>query len=78
MTGGTYTETNTSMTEVPTVPAVFTFSTEERAWSVDQQPLDPGTWSFLEYPDGDHGTRMFDAAPEVSDDLVAFFTSVLP
>jgi pimeloyl-ACP methyl ester carboxylesterase len=78
MTGGAYTETNTAMSEVPSIPAAFTYSTAERDWSVDQQPLDPGTWSFLEYPDGDHGTLMFDAAPEVGDDLVAFFTSVLP
>lgn len=62
MTGGTYTENQTAMADVPEVPAVFTDSTEERAWSVQQQTLDPGTWRFLEYPDGAHGTRMFDAA----------------
>lgn len=78
MTGGTYTENNTPMTEAPAVPAVFTYSTAEQGWSVDQQPLDPGTWSFLEYPEGAHGTQMFDAAPEVGPDLIAFFTGVLP
>jgi pimeloyl-ACP methyl ester carboxylesterase len=78
MTGGTYTEANTEMTEVPPVAAVFTTSTDERDWSVDQQSLDPGTWELLEYPDGDHGTRMFDAAPEVGPDLIAFFAGALP
>jgi len=78
MTGGTYTEYNTEMSAVPAIPAVFTYSTEEKGWSVDQQPLDPGTWSFLEYPEGAHGTLMFDAAPEVGPDLIEFFTGVLP
>jgi pimeloyl-ACP methyl ester carboxylesterase len=76
MTGGTYTENQTAMIDLQQ-PTVFTYSTAEAAWSVDQQPLDPGSWSFLEYPQGDHGTRMFDAAPEVGDDLIAFFTGVL-
>lgn len=73
MTGGTYTETNEVMEDLPQIPSVFTFSTAERAWSEDQRPLDPGTWSWLEYPEGDHGTRMFDADPTVTDDLTAFF-----
>jgi len=55
------------------MPAAFTFSTLESGWSQAQAGLDPGTWSLLEYLEGDHGTRMFDAAPEVTDDLVAFF-----
>jgi pimeloyl-ACP methyl ester carboxylesterase len=77
MTGGTYTENQTDMASLGDVPAVFTYSTEERGWSVAQQDLDPGTWSFLEYAAGDHGTRMFDAAPEVQDDLLAFFAGAL-
>jgi pimeloyl-ACP methyl ester carboxylesterase len=77
MTGGTYTETNTPMSALPSMPAVFTYSTAEAAWSVAQAPLDPGSWSMLEYADGAHGTDMFGAAPEVSDDLDAFLVSVL-
>jgi pimeloyl-ACP methyl ester carboxylesterase len=73
MTGGSYTENQTPMSAVPGVPAVFTFSTAERFWSEAQRTLHPGVWEFLEYPNGDHGTGMFDAAPEVADDLVAFF-----
>ena len=44
----------------------------EAAWSIDQMTLDPGSWLFLEYSGGDHGTRMFDAAPDVGDEIVAF------
>lgn len=73
MTGGTYTESQTPMSALPDLPAVFTYSTAERAWSEAQRPLDPGSWSFLEYDGGDHGTRMFEAKPEVAGDLVDFF-----
>jgi len=77
MTGGTYTEHQTAMADVPKVPAIFTYSTEERDWSVAQQPLDPGTWSFREYPDGAHGTKMFEAEPAVADHLDAFLAGLL-
>ncbi len=77
MTGGTYSEAQTAMEELPPIPSIFTYSTAEAAWSVDQQPLDPGSWCFEEYADGAHGTAMFDAAPEVADDLDAFFASAL-
>jgi hypothetical protein len=73
MTGGTYTENNNPMADLPQLPAVFTFSTAERDWSEAQRPLDPGSWIFHEYADGDHGTRMFTADPTVTDDLVTFF-----
>ncbi len=77
MTGGSYTENQNPMSALPAVPAVFTYSTAERDWSEAQRPLDPGSWSFLEYDGGDHGTRMFDAKPKVKGDLVDFFASVL-
>ena len=73
MTGGTYTENNSPMASLPKVPAVFTYSTDERDWSEAQRALDPGSWSFHEYPDGAHGTGMFEAVPAVTDDLAAFF-----
>lgn len=76
MTGGTYTE---NQNELPALdlPVVFTYSTAERAWSVDQQAGAPASWSFLEYPDGDHGTLMFEAKPEVAADLESFLAEVL-
>lgn len=74
MTGGTYTENQHSMGDVAAVgvPAQFTYSTEERGWSVDQQAIDPGGWAFHEYASGDHGTKMFDADPSVTGDIVGF------
>jgi hypothetical protein len=72
LTGGAYTEAQTPMARLPAMPAVFTYSTAERAWSEAQRALDPGSWRFLEYPEGDHGTRMFTAEPQVSDDLIGF------
>jgi hypothetical protein len=77
MTGGSYTEAQNDVADAPPVPAVFTYSTDERLWSVAQQSSDPGSWVFHEYPQGDHGTRMFTAAPDVSDDLVSFFRGAL-
>lgn len=76
MTGGTYTETQNELTGI-TVPAVFTYSTAERAWSVSKEPGAPASWSFLEYDGGAHGTRMFDARPEVSADLASFLDGVI-
>ena len=77
LTGGSYTVANNDMEDLPTVPALFTFSTEERAWSVNQEDLDPGSWTFSEYPDGDHGTLMFDAVDTFSDDLVGWLAGAL-
>ena len=77
MTGGSYTENQHDMAELPELPAVFTYSTEEARWSERQQDLDPGSWRFLEYAEGDHGTKMFEAAPEVSADLVDVFAETL-
>ena len=73
MTGDAYTIANSWVSNLSPVPAIFTYSTEESAWSVSQMDLDPGTWAFHEYPDGAHGTQMFTAAPEVADDLEAYF-----
>ncbi|MEZ4237627.1 MAG: alpha/beta hydrolase [Myxococcota bacterium] len=78
LTGGTYTENQTPMSALPSLPAVFTYSTAERSWSEAQRALDPGTWVFHEYPNGAHGTGMFAAAPEVADDLVGFLTDAVP
>ena len=79
LTGGSYTENQTSMEAFAAegIPSVFAFSTSERAWSVDQEALDPGAWTWLEYADGAHGTAMFDAAPEVATDLDGWFVEQL-
>lgn len=71
MTGGNYTENQTAMSTVSaSTPAFFTYSTAERDWSVAQEPLNTGSWNFHEYPAGDHGTRMFSAAPQVVSGIV--------
>ncbi len=79
MTGGTYTENQTTMEAFAAegIPSAFTFSTAEREWSVEQEALDPGTWSFLEYPEGAHGTKIFEASPEVADDVDAWLVEQL-
>lgn len=79
LTGGTYTENQTEMADfaAKAIPSAFAFSTAEREWSVAQEALDPGSWTFLEYPEGAHGTQMFEAAPEVSGDLEAWFAEQL-
>lgn len=76
LTGGSYTENQTSMDELG-IASVFTYSTAERAWSVDQMDGAPTSWEFLEYADGAHGTRMFDAEPTVGAALAEFLTGVL-
>jgi pimeloyl-ACP methyl ester carboxylesterase len=77
LTGGTYTELSTEIEAMPDIPAVFTYSTEERDWSVEQQALERSSWVFHEYPNGDHGTKIFAADPSVIDDLDAFFVDAL-
>jgi len=78
MTGGGYTETQNDMELLDSsIPAVFTYSTAERAWSEEQRPLDQGSWSFLEYDGGAHGTSMFSAKPRVKGDLIDFLQKSL-
>jgi hypothetical protein len=77
MTGGGYTEGQNSMSDLGVLPSIFTYSTEEKGWSVDQQALSHDEWMFNEYPDGSHGTQMFNSKPEVSDDLVGFLEAHL-
>ncbi len=75
LTGGTYTEAQNDVANVPVGNVLFTYSTEERGWSVDQQEHDPGSWTFMEYEDGDHGTKMFGAVDTFSDDLVGWLSA---
>ena len=72
MTAGTYTSANNFMRDLPALPAIFTYSTDEASWSEGKMEDNPGDWEFFEYPDGDHGTLMFEAAPEVADDIEGF------
>lgn len=78
MTGGGYTENNSDLGELDLSNVMFTYSTDEKAWSVGQQDHDPGTWLFREYPGGGHGTKMFAAKPEVGGDILGFLEAALP
>jgi pimeloyl-ACP methyl ester carboxylesterase len=69
LTGGSYTENQNKLAEntslLSSKPMLFVFSTEERAWSAafNVEGVSPN-WRFDEYGVGDHGTKMFAAAPE--------------
>ena len=79
LTGGTYTEGQTPMTEVADLPSVFACQTTENAWTEVQRSLDPGTWAFHEYPGAGHGTQMLqsDDADALTTALVDYFSGVL-
>ncbi len=76
MTGGGYTENQIKMATVKKIPAIFTFSTEEREWSVAQKAVN-ADWVFHEYDGGSHGTKMFGPKPEVASDILAFLKANL-
>lgn len=78
MSGGSYTENQADMSDMPAIPAVFTYPPSESGWPLEHTDLDPGTWQFLEYDGGSHGTRMFESKPRVRGDLVDFLAGVLP
>jgi pimeloyl-ACP methyl ester carboxylesterase len=69
MTGGSYTEKQTGVVLVEQIPAVFTYSSEEREWSHALHGVS-SKWVFHEYPGGDHGTEMFKKRPDVLHDLM--------
>lgn len=73
LTGGTYTENQTAMTALPTVPALFVYGDAESTWSEAQQGVQTG-WTFAEIAGGAHGTRMFDGPErdDVFDRIVGF------
>jgi pimeloyl-ACP methyl ester carboxylesterase len=79
MSGGGYTENQTDMADVAAlgIPAVFTYPPSESTWAEAQAARAVPGWEFFEYSGGDHGTRMFAAAPEVADDLVNFYAGIL-
>lgn len=79
LSGGSYTEAQTAMEDVPKVPMAFLYPPAESDWPEAQQPLDPGTWSFTSYEGGDHGTRLFttEVDARVQADLVAFIEGVV-
>ena len=74
LTGGTYTETNTDMDDVPVLPALFAYADNEAGWSVQFEDDHPDAWSFHELPAAGHGTFMLsgDQAGILTDLLIGF------
>jgi len=79
MSGGAYTTAQTSMADVPDVPAFFLYPPSESAWPEAQQSHDPGTWRFESYEGGAHGTRMFTTSvnEQVQEDLEGWLVEQL-
>ena len=75
LSGGTYTENQTAMADVPQIPMFFGYPTSERSWPENQKGLDPGSWQFHEYDGSAHGTKLFADGTTVAADLDAFFAS---
>ena len=63
MTGGSYTEAQNSMSDLGDIPSIFTYSTEERSWSVNQQALPRNTWVFKEYEEAPTARRCSTPSP---------------
>lgn len=81
LSGGSYTENQNSiansLTELADIPIQFAFPSAEAAWNRDVEALGVGAWSFVEYDPGDHGTRLFDAAPASMGDVTDFLDNTL-
>lgn len=79
LSGGTYTENQTLVVDLPPVPMAFLYPPSESEWPESQRAHDPGSWTFTAYPDGAHGTRLFGTsqASAVQSDLIAFVDRAL-
>jgi len=66
MSGGPYTENQSSFADMPLIPAFFSYedSDRERDWATTQQDRGVGAWEFWYLDDpGAHGTNAFDSDP---------------
>jgi pimeloyl-ACP methyl ester carboxylesterase len=81
LTGGTYTEAQTKISsqraKLDPIPILFVYSSAESAWSAGFATAPSAKWAFKEYANGDHGTRIFTAAPASIDDVSAFLATNL-
>lgn len=82
LTGGDYTEAQTTMASVKSatqsLPWFFLYAQSERDWSVKQQAGAPRPWRFQEYYPGEHGTELFRTNPEAMAEAASFVVSALP
>lgn len=65
------TTNNTELDAVPDIPIWFGYPDFESSNNDRFQEADPGAWTFKEYADGEHGTKMFATTPELETDLLA-------
>ena len=79
LSGGTYTENQTSLSDVAALgtPGVFYYPPEEADWNEALAATAPGNWKFHEVEAGGHGTAMLDDDNTVGPELVATFGQVL-
>jgi pimeloyl-ACP methyl ester carboxylesterase len=77
LTGGGYTETNTTMSAAPVLPSIFIYADNEADWSVGYID-DSSLWSFHELPAAGHGTQMLggSASEEVTSLLADFAADI--
>lgn len=77
MSPGSYTENQTAFADVPQVPALFQYPTNEAAWPETQQAAAPNSWTFTEYTGTAHGTQLFADNDATAVDLRAFLVDAL-
>lgn len=81
LTGGGYTENQNRISAQSAVldplPIHFVYSTAERGWSAGFLNTPNTAWTFAEYPMGDHGTLMFNAAAESIEEVADRVQSIL-
>lgn len=77
LTGGTYTENQTSIYEIPVIPSRFIYASNEATWSEAVAETAPASWDFRETPRPAHGTALLIEHPELIPWLTDFFSDTL-
>jgi pimeloyl-ACP methyl ester carboxylesterase len=77
MSPGSYTENQTAFADVPQVPALFQYPSNEAAWPETQQATAPESWTFTEYAGTAHGTQLFADNDATAVELQAFLVDAL-
>jgi pimeloyl-ACP methyl ester carboxylesterase len=77
MSPGSYTENQTAFADVPQVPALFQYPSNESAWPETQQAAAPDLWTFTEYTGTAHGTQLFADNDATAAELQMFLVDAL-